>query len=40
MVKVPRTNLESDAMPIRFRVEARTPERVISAERKSTFFSR
>ncbi len=40
MVKVSRTNLESDAMPIRFQVEARTPERVLSAERESTFFSR
>ena len=41
MVKVPRAQLESDAMPIRFRVETESSEQgVISAERESTFFSR
>ena len=40
MVKVPRANLTSDTMPIRFRVEAEASDREISAERESSFFSR
>jgi cytochrome c oxidase accessory protein FixG len=41
MVKVPRAQLDSDAMPVRFRVEAESSERgIISAQRESTFFSR